>query len=206
MTGWHRTGVNKFLEKHLEKLVPRPSSNILVPLCGKSYDMKYLADQGHCVTGLEFTEKAILEFFQEHKLQFSKAETEDFTKFTAISTNIKILKGDFFLATKDVVGEVDAIWDRASLVAINPNEREKYAKTVMSLLSKISVYMIQCIDYNQNEHGGPPFAVDAGVVSGLYGDKFNIEFLCKELNHTDAARFDISSMVDLTFMLTAKSS
>jgi len=202
--GWQRERVNKFLDRYLSRLLPKAGSKVFVPLCGKTVDMRYLADKGHSVVGLEFSEKAVLEFFQEQKFQFTKSEAHGFTEFTAVGASIRILQGDFFLATKEAVGEVDAIWDRASLVAINPDEREKYAKTIVSLLSADSIYMIQGIDYKQTEHGGPPFSVDAGVVSHLYGGGFNIEFLSEEADAASAAKFKMSSFVDNAFLLTAK--
>ena len=67
-TGWHREEYNEMLVKHWPSLNIGANCNVLVPLCGKSLDMRWLAEQGHSVLGLELVEEAVHAFFQEQKL------------------------------------------------------------------------------------------------------------------------------------------
>ena len=46
------------------RLDVQAGDNILVPLCGKSLDMLWLAERGFQVTGIEISELAVQDFFR----------------------------------------------------------------------------------------------------------------------------------------------
>lgn len=72
-TGWHRKNTNPILLENYEKwLGQRPDARILVPLCGKSVDMVYLAKKGHPVVGIEGVETALWELQRDSWLKFSQ--------------------------------------------------------------------------------------------------------------------------------------
>ena len=52
---FHRDAVHPALERYWPDL-QNQGSKILVPLCGKSLDMRWLAGQGHPVLGIELAE------------------------------------------------------------------------------------------------------------------------------------------------------
>ena len=60
--GWHRAAYNDLLTKHWDSIGAPDKGEVLVPLCGKSLDMLWLADRGYTVTGLEMVEEAINAF------------------------------------------------------------------------------------------------------------------------------------------------
>ena len=68
-TGWHRDEFNDLLEKYWSAINPAKDGEVLVPLCGKSLDMLWLAEQGYDVVGLEIVEQAVQAFFEENKLE-----------------------------------------------------------------------------------------------------------------------------------------
>ena len=68
-TGWHRAICNDLLVKHWSTINAPVGGQVLVPICGKSLDMLWFAEQGYSVIGLEMVEQAIQSFFQEHKLK-----------------------------------------------------------------------------------------------------------------------------------------
>ena len=69
---WQRDTVNKFLIKYIHELTSgRSNLRVFVPLCGKSIDMLWLADQGHSVVGVEVAKLGIESFFEENSLTFS---------------------------------------------------------------------------------------------------------------------------------------
>jgi thiopurine S-methyltransferase len=47
---------------------PQEGERVLVPLCGKSHRLLWLAHQGHAVVGVELSEKAVQDFFSEASL------------------------------------------------------------------------------------------------------------------------------------------
>ena len=69
--GWQRDAVHKFLVKYVDELTDyRSNLRVFVPLCGKSLDMLWLADQGHHVVGVDFVKHPIESFFEENNLTF----------------------------------------------------------------------------------------------------------------------------------------
>ncbi|MGB5485800.1 MAG: thiopurine S-methyltransferase, partial [Lysobacterales bacterium] len=52
-TGWHQPGGSSALRKFWPGL--HPGGRVLVPLCGKSPDLLWLAKQGYDVTGVELS-------------------------------------------------------------------------------------------------------------------------------------------------------
>ena len=66
--GWHEASGNAALAKYWPAVAEH--SRVLVPLCGKSPDLLWLASQGYEVTGIELSEIAIRAFFEESGLDF----------------------------------------------------------------------------------------------------------------------------------------
>lgn len=144
-TGWHRETVNPALELWD---VPR-DAHVLVPLCGKSLDVGWLAERGHRVTGVELSEVAIGEFFSHAGLEPTRVDEGAFVRWSA--GPITMLQGDFF----DLEGRFDAVYDRAALIALP--ERATYAKRLHHLVNGPG--LLVAIEYPQHERDGPPFSV-----------------------------------------------
>ncbi|MBL9037808.1 MAG: hypothetical protein JNG84_04760, partial [Archangium sp.] len=64
--GFHEGKPNAWLARHHAEL--GHTQRVLVPLCGKSEDLAYLAALGHQVVGVELVELAARAFFTEHSL------------------------------------------------------------------------------------------------------------------------------------------
>lgn len=80
--GFHEKAVNPYLEKFLPRLseglepsVEGQPLSVLVPLCGKTFDMPYLCEQGCAVLGVEGVERAVLEFKNEHRMRVKGMKT-----------------------------------------------------------------------------------------------------------------------------------
>ena len=118
-TGWHREEFNPHLEAHWPRLNVPPQARVFVPLCGKSRDLLWLAGEGHRVVGVELSEIAARAFFAEAGL--SPQVTELGGGFTRYAVDeIEILCGDFFGLTPERLGGIEAVYDRASLIALPP--------------------------------------------------------------------------------------
>ncbi|XP_014796423.1 PREDICTED: thiopurine S-methyltransferase-like [Calidris pugnax] len=71
--GFHKEHGHPLLQKYLDVLLNgRSGLRIFFPLCGKAVEMKWLADMGHSVVGVEISEQALKEFFGEHGLSYSE--------------------------------------------------------------------------------------------------------------------------------------
>ena len=66
--GFHEGDTNANLMQFWSTLALQPGERVLVPLCGKSLDMLWLAGEGHRVTGVELSALACEAFFAENEL------------------------------------------------------------------------------------------------------------------------------------------
>ncbi len=87
---------------------------------------------------------------------------------------IEILLGDFFDLNKTDLENVGAVYDRASLVALPPDTRKRYAAHMMHILPPATPVLLIGFDYPQSEMQGPPYAVSVEEISMLYRDRAEI--------------------------------
>lgn len=162
--GFHEGHPNTFLERHVGQLGPR--RRVLVPLCGKTEDMAFLASRGHDVVGVELVPEAVEAFFREHDLD---PEREDGPRVRAWSAGgVTILEGDVFACTREDVGAADALYDRAAVVAFPPEVRPKYVAHLRSLLAPSARGLLVTFEYPQERVTPPPFSVGLDEVRALY--------------------------------------
>ncbi|XP_071493431.1 probable thiopurine S-methyltransferase [Diadema antillarum] len=179
-TGFHRSHIHEALLDFKDKLLVKTPSRVFVPLCGKTLDMKWLVDEGHEVVGLEGVEQAIKEFFDEQKLSFKESDVpglEGGKLYQTEDGKIKLFKCDLFHFSKDFAGSFDAVWDRGSLVAIDPCDRQRYSDLLLSMLAPGGRILHEVFYYNTDEMKGPPHSVPPEDVEKLYGEKMTIELL-----------------------------
>ena len=67
-------------------------------------------------------------------------------------------------------GKFDLIWDRGSLVAINCEDRNKYANFMKAVIGPQTRYLLNSIMYDQSRYSGPPMSVTHEVINELYGN------------------------------------
>lgn len=179
--GFHRPHVHKLLEKNIDKVVAgRTGVRFFFPLCGKAVDMKWLADMGHSVVGVEIAEAAILQFYEENDMSHvvePVASIPGAKVYKNVEKNIAIYQCDLFKFSSCVEGQFGAIWDRGALVAINPKERENYASLFVSLMAEDCRYLLSTVLYDPEKHKGPPFFVPNEQVHTLFGSSCDIQML-----------------------------
>jgi len=176
--GFHQADYNQYMQDFIERLEIRPGAQILAPLCGKSLDMLWLAEQGYCVTGIEISELAVKDFFVENSLsyQIDRQPGAD----TYRGEQICILCTDFFSLEKQDLPAIDAVYDRASLVALPPDMRQDYARHLAQLMEKGVRSLLVTLDYPPEQMRGPPFSVTAEEVRQLFSDQYCVESLHSE--------------------------
>lgn len=156
--GFHRRDVHPALLRHW---LPRGGS-VLVPLCGKSLDLRWLAERGHTVIGVELAERAIRDFFAEQRLAFDRREGA-LPAFVARDLPITLMCGDYFSFEGP---PCDALYDRAALVALPPDRRAAYAAHTDRLLRPSAFRLVVTLEYEQSLVAGPPFSVPESEVLG----------------------------------------
>ena len=175
--GFHQDEINPYLSQYWPALNLATRSEVFVPMCGKSRDMLWLREQGHSVLGVELSKIAVSAFFAENGYTPSYVHTG---KFDSCSANeISLLCGDFFDMTPANVEQVTAVYDRASLVALPVEMRERYAKHLFGILPPATQILLVTFDYRQAEMQGPPFAVSPDEVRSLYRQAADIRMLAQ---------------------------
>lgn len=172
-TDFHQTSVNPHLVKFWSSLGLRPSDRVFVPLCGKSLDLLWLAQQGHTVIGVELSPLAARAFFRENRIQASRRRVGEFTLWE--HGRISILCGDFFQLGAADLGNIAAVFDRASLTALPDEIRGDYLEHLRKILpAACKMLLLTTEEPEEGETQGQAFAV-ADEIASLYTQAFDIE-------------------------------
>jgi len=173
--GFHLPEVNSYLLRYSDKLLTQNPESVFVPLCGKTLDLPWLAGRTKKVVGIELVHKAVKDFFKENKLTHSIQQSGKLNLFS--SDTIVLFQGDFFDLNKEQTASFDAIYDRASIVALDQPERERYVNHLMSFLEPGGRILLITLEYDQNQMTGPPFSVPADEIERLYAPYGVLELL-----------------------------
>jgi thiopurine S-methyltransferase len=177
-TGWHKPNANPYLVRYWPEARVSPGARVLVPLCGKTLDMAWLAGQGYSVLGVECSPLAVTAFFAEAGLLPTSRDAGPFRLTEA--GGITIACGDVFdLEHLDMRG-VAGLYDRASLIALPPDMRARYAETLCRTLPEGTRGLTITIEYDQALRAGPPFSVGAAEVRERFGGRFAVTQLCDD--------------------------
>ena len=133
--------------------------------------------------------------------------------------NIALIRGDYFALDESKVGrKFDAVFDRASLVAIEPSKRNEYVDIVGQLIKPGGKILLVTIEKREGDdeacQAGPPYSISETEVRKLYeGQKWveRVEVLDEydefQLDPGGAGRWrkkGILAMYELAFLVTAK--
>ena len=202
--GFHQDEVNPYLQRYWPDLGIPSGGAVFVPLCGKSRDMLWLRDQRYTVIGVEVVPRAVEAFFAENGLTATHRRHGAFSLWR--SEGINIFQGDFFDLTADEMVGITAVYDRASLIALPPAMRQRYAAHLRAILPGGIDVLLVTMDYPQDQMEGPPFAVTEQEVATLYQDYFKIEQACAEDILAANPRFQeqgLSRLLEKVYVLRA---
>ncbi|MEZ5906174.1 MAG: thiopurine S-methyltransferase [Geminicoccaceae bacterium] len=167
--GFHEGVANALLAEHFEAAVGTPGGRVFLPLCGKTHDIGWLLAQGYRVAGAELSRLAVDQLFGELGIA---PEVTNLGKATRCSADgIDIFVGDLFDLTADMLGPVDAVYDRAALVALPATMRGRYAAHLRQVTEAAPQFLIS-FEYDQSRMDGPPFSVPDAEIRRLYGDHY----------------------------------
>jgi thiopurine S-methyltransferase len=172
--GFHEPKVNPLLIAHFGSLSLPAGSRIFVPLCGKTLDIHWLLSRGHRVAGAELSEIAVQQLFVDLGLMPHAATLGKVTRYSA--AGIDIFQGDIFNLTRGDLREVDAVYDRAALIALPEQLRTRYARHLVQITDR-AMQLLICINYEQRLMAGPPFSVDGAEVARLYQGTYQLTAL-----------------------------
>lgn len=165
------------LVAHFPTLNLKQGARIFLPLCGKTLDIAWLLAQCYQVAGAELSEIAIEALFAQLQLKPTIKQMGEIKHYSA--HNIDMFVGDIFKLTPAMLGKVDAVYDRAALVALPEVMRKAYAKHLLALTNHAPQLLI-CFEYDQTIHAGPPFSICANEVMQHYQAAFETTLLASE--------------------------
>lgn len=186
--GFNQSEVNSLLIKYWSALNLPASSRVFVPLCGKSIDMVWLAAQGYDVVGVELVESAVQAFFAEQNIQptvYQHAEDTEIKCYqgelgdSEAKRTITLWVADIFALTSTDIGSIDAVYDKAALIALPADMRTQYSEQIC-LLSGAAPQLVITLHYDQSKKDGPPFSVSCEQVQQYYGSRYQITELARE--------------------------
>jgi len=170
--GFHQSAVNVLLSDHFSGLSLPQTTRVFVPLCGKTRDIAWLLSQGHRVVGVELSKLAVEELFVDLGVAPKISVQGELLRYSA--PGLEIFVGDIFELSGDLLGRVDAIYDRAALVAFPTEMRGRYGAHVAAITQLAPQFLI-CFEYDQAVMNGPPFSMDRQKVHDVYGAHYQIE-------------------------------
>ncbi|KAJ8043024.1 putative thiopurine S-methyltransferase [Holothuria leucospilota] len=205
------------LLNNIEKLTDgQKGLKFMVPLCGKTVDMKWLAGKGFQVTGVELVTKACEEFFSEQSVKCNASDIPEVPAgklFKSEDGKIKIYNCDIFNLSKESLGQFDVMWDRGSLVVIPIEDRQRYINLMKSIIKPGGKILLEVVEYDWNERKtkGPPHPFYKHDLEKLYGNWCTIEEVGRcDWFHRNLARFQgqwgLSSLDNVQYFMQVISS
>lgn len=176
---FHLDEANPLLVHYFSRLQLPAGCRVFVPLCGKTRDIGWLLTQGYSVAGAELVETAVVQLFADLDVEPRVREYGPLKHYQAPALDIWV--GDVLELTPELLGNVDAVYDRAALVALPEHMRAAYASQVRRLAERAPQLLVS-YQYDQSALAGPPFSVSDDEVQRHYGDAYRLSAL---------ARFDI---------------
>lgn len=172
--GFHQSEPNPLLVEHFIKLSPSKDSRILVPLCGKTIDISWLLSQRCQVVGIELSKTAVEQLFADLGMEPRVSQADKLVRYS--DDRIDIFVGDFFALTAELLGPVDVVYDRAALIALPDETRQRYTARLMEITGRASQLLI-CCEYDQSLMEGPPFSVTGEEVHQHYDVAYDLTLL-----------------------------
>lgn len=172
--GFHLNQPHSLLVKYIDSLNLEKNNHIFLPLCGKSLDIHWLLAQGYHLIGIDLSPIAIEELMAELAIPFTERKLEKLTHYHHPQINLFV--GDFFELTSSNIGKIDAIYDRAALVALPEEMRTDYAQHLMQISNQATQLLIS-FEYDQSVMTGPPFSISPQQLKDYYSKQYQLQLL-----------------------------
>jgi len=175
--GFHREEANPLLVEHFDALKLSQGSRVFLPLCGKTRDIAWLLSQGYRVVGAELSALAVTQLFDDLGIKPDIADAGALTHYRAKALDLFL--GDIFDLEPEQLGTIDAIYDRAALVALPEALRLHYSEHLTRITDSAPQLLIT-YEYDQTVIDGPPFSVSNEEVIQHYGSEYTPMLLHSE--------------------------
>lgn len=176
--GFHNPIPHPLLVQYADQLSLNKGQRIFLPLCGKTLDIGWLLSEGYQVAGAELNESAVKQLFKELELEPKITTLDKLSRYSA--ANIDIFVGNVFDLTKDILGSIHAIYDRAALVALPLKMRKEYTAHLVEI-TEGAPQLVLSFEYNQDLVEGPPFSIPKSEIRDHYREDYEITHLTTKM-------------------------
>jgi thiopurine S-methyltransferase len=94
-----------------------------------------------------------------------------------VAGEIEVICGDVFGLDAQALAGCTGFYDRAALIALPPDMRQRYATQVYGCLRADCRGLLVTLDYPQQQKSGPPFSVDETEVRALFEPAWSVGLL-----------------------------
>jgi thiopurine S-methyltransferase len=171
---FHQHSINPLFQKYLPLLGLSAGDCLLVPLCGKTVDMDWLAKQGFHVIGVELSELAIEAYFEALKVKPEKHLDGCFTKWSY--GNTEIWCGDIFDLKMMDLRDIKVLYDNASLTAFPADKRIQYVRHFSDNLAPDCQILLITDETPDEQQFNSVKSIDSELTA-LYSSDYHIELL-----------------------------
>lgn len=172
--GFHEPKPNPIVVEFFNRLALPKRARVFIPLCGKTLDIGWLLSKGFRVAGAELSEVAIQQLFAQLRRESKITKAGPLIRYSA--PNIDIFVGDIFKLTRKTLGPIDAIYDRAALVALPENVRKRYTAHLLKITNKAPQLLVT-FTYDQTVQPGPPFSITNTELVERYAKTYHLTLL-----------------------------
>jgi thiopurine S-methyltransferase len=141
-------------------------------------------------------------FFAENNLSPRRFREGAFEVWSA--DEIGILQGDFFDLGWEHLADCAGVYDRASLVALPPEMRERYVLHLTAILPLAAEMLLVTMEFDQAQRPGPPFAISEAEVRTLYEPAYEVKLLHTQDSfspHSHLARQGLTSLEEKVYRI-----
>lgn len=156
---FHQNSYNSEMIKYF-KDIDLKGKSVFIPLAGKTKDILYFLEKGAIVTAIEFWEPAVISFFEENNIKYKKHG------YSFFADNLTFHSMDFFDFTADT--PFDVLYDRASQVVFNKNDRPRYYQHISKMINPQSILLLFSIDHDGSFDYGPPHKIPKLEIITVY--------------------------------------
>jgi len=178
-TGWDRGQVHPALTTFIEMRLLNPCT-IIVPGCGRGYEVVELAKQGFDVTAIDIATEPI-----EHlRKQLEPFETS--------SSVVQMSVFDF-----QPLQPVDVVYEQTCLCAIDPQLRSKYEQTVFNWLRPAGELFV-LFAQTERSNLGPPFHCSLEEMGLLFPEsrwRWKTKDTPKRFEHPSGKLFELAHIL-----------
>jgi len=148
------------------------------------------------VVGVELSEQACAEFFEDRHVEFSTSTHGPFKRFQSKNqgTDVVLLNGDIFDTTAELLGPITAVYDRGSYVALPKDVRVHYAAMITALIGAQRApvhYVLVAAEKPAGDDSGPPYSITANELNTTFGSMFAVQPTARRAHHRLEDTFEV---------------